>query len=104
MKDFESKLENDPINKDKVDWDLHKIADQILCDLNGSVPLSVIQETLEQVAPKYESARIQTFVPIFIRREAVKRLKTRQASFTVLEMELTRSEESIELRPISVSS
>jgi hypothetical protein len=70
---------NNSIDQDKVDWDINKIANEILRDLNGAVPLADIQETLEWVIPRYESARIHTYVPIFIRREAVKRLKTMQA-------------------------
>jgi len=104
MNDSELKLKNESISKTKTDWDIDKIAHEILRDLNGSVTLSVIQKTLERVIPRYESARIQTFVPIFIRREAVKRLKTRQASLTLSEMEINQTEAWIDLQTSSVSS
>lgn len=104
MNDCEVKPGNDSINKDKTDWDIHKIANQIFGDLNGSVTLSVILETLEQVIPRYESARIKTYVPIFIRREAIKRLKTMQATFTTSEIEIDQSEAWIDLRTSSDSS
>jgi hypothetical protein len=104
MNDCELKLGNDSIKKDKTDWDIHKIANELFRDLNGSVTLSVIQETLEQVIPRYESARIQTYVPIFIRRETIKRLKTMQASFTASEMEINQSEARIDLRTSSAFS
>jgi hypothetical protein len=61
------------------DWDVEAIIAQIRRDLNGSVTLSMIQEVFNEVIPKYESARIQTFVPIFIHRDAVKRLKSMPA-------------------------
>ena len=104
MTDCELKLGNDSNSKDKTKWDIDKIASEILRDLNGSVTLSIIQETLEQVIPRYESARIQTYIPIFIRREAVERLQRTQASFTASEVELNQSEAWIDLRTSSDSS
>ena len=104
MADSELKLRNDSENKNNTDWNIDKIANEILSDLNGSVTLSVIQETLEQVIPRYESARIQTYVPIFIRREAVKRMQIMQASFTASEMEINQSEAWIDIRTSSDSS
>ena len=85
----ESNLEigNDLIGKEDTDWDIERIANEIHCDLNGSVSLSDIQEIIEEIIPRYESARIQTFVPIFIRREVVKRLQIMQASFTASEFD-----------------
>jgi len=85
MADSELKLRNDSVSKNKTDWDIDKIANEILHDLNGSFSLSIIQETLVEVIPRYESAPIQIFVPIFIRREAVKRLQAMQAHFAAPE-------------------
>ena len=79
MANSELKLRNDSVSINKTDWDIDKIASEILHDLNGSVSLSIIQETLKEVIPRYESAPIQIFVPVFIRREAVKRLQAMQA-------------------------
>jgi hypothetical protein len=47
--------------------------------LNGAVTRSIIQEMLLEVIPGYENVRIRTYVPIFIRRDAIKRLQTLQA-------------------------
>ncbi len=44
-----------------------------------------------EVIPRYESALIQKYVPIFIRREAVKRLQAMQAHFAAPEMEIHES-------------
>ena len=68
------------VGKNQADWDIDIIAEQILTELNGAVTRSTIQEVLTEVVPKYENARIKTFVPIFIRREAVNQLRAKQAS------------------------
>ena len=69
---------NNGVVRTPDDLDVETIIAQIRRDLNGSVTRSMIQEVLYEVIPKYESARIQTFVPIFIHRDAVKRLNSRQ--------------------------
>jgi hypothetical protein len=60
------------------DLDVETIVAKIRRDLNGSVTPSMIHEVLNEVIPKYTNARIQTFVPIFIHRDAVKQLRSRQ--------------------------
>ena len=60
------------------DWHVETIIARIRRDLNGSVTPSMIHEVLNEVIPRYKSARIQTFVPIFIQRDTVKRLKSMQ--------------------------
>ncbi len=79
MANSELKLRNDSVSNNKTDWDIDKIANEIFHDLKGSISLSIIQETLKEMIPRYESAPIQIFVPVFIRREAVKRLQAMQA-------------------------
>ncbi len=68
--------------KAPADRNVEVIADQILSDLNSAVALSTIQEVINEVIPKYRNARIQMFVPIFIRRDAVDQLKAMQAFFS----------------------
>jgi hypothetical protein len=46
MANSELKLRNDSVSKNKTDWNIDKIANEILHDLNNSVSLSIIQETL----------------------------------------------------------
>ena len=58
------------------DWDVETIVAKLRRDLDDSVTHSEIQEVLDEVIPKYKSARIQTFVPIFIHRDAVRQLKS----------------------------
>jgi formaldehyde-activating enzyme involved in methanogenesis len=69
------------VNKTLADWDVDTIVEQIWNDLKGAVARSVIQDVLVEVVPRYEQAQIQTFVPIFIRRDAVDQLKAMQALF-----------------------
>ena len=45
----------------------------------GTVTRSTIRQVLMEIIPKYESARVQTFVPIFVHKETVKRLRTELA-------------------------
>ena len=56
----------------------HSITEQIWSELNGSVLRSKIQEVQTEVIPRYEEAQIHTFVPIFIHRDAVNRLRSMQ--------------------------
>ncbi|KPK43393.1 MAG: hypothetical protein AMJ65_05940 [Phycisphaerae bacterium SG8_4] len=69
----------DTLSKTQGEWSVETIAEQIFRDLNGTVSLATIQEVLKEVVAKYESARIQTYVPIFIHRDAIKRLKSMAA-------------------------
>jgi hypothetical protein len=72
------KSSENSINKTQGEWSVETIAEQIFSDLNGAFTRSTIQEVLKEVIPKYETARIQTYVPIFIRRDAVNQLKSVQ--------------------------
>ena len=78
MNQSESKSGNNGVVRTPGDWDVKTITEQIFRDLDGSVTHSMVQEVLNEVIPKYTNARIQTFVPIFIHRDAVKQLKSMQ--------------------------
>ena len=71
---------NNTLSKTQGEWSIETVREQILRELNGTVSLATILEVLKEVVPNYESARIQTFVPIFIHRDAIKRLKSVAAS------------------------
>ena len=79
MNDSKLQLGNNAVSKNQSDWNVDTITEQIWSDLNGAVTRSVIQEMLLEVIPGYEKARIRTYVPIFIRRDTIKRLQTLQA-------------------------
>jgi hypothetical protein len=67
------------VYKTQADWDVDTVVEQIWKDLNGAVARSEIQDVLEEVVTSYEKARIITFVPIFIRRDVVQRLRILQS-------------------------
>jgi hypothetical protein len=81
MNESELKLGRNAVDRTQGDWDVDTITEQVFGDLNGTVARSTIQEVIKEVIPKYEGARIQTFVPIFIRRDAVDQLRAMQALF-----------------------
>lgn len=83
MNERELELGRNAVDRSQSDWDVDTIADQIFSDLNGAVPRSTIQEIIKEVIPKYEGAPIQTFVPIFIRRDTVDQLRAMQALLAV---------------------
>jgi hypothetical protein len=56
------------------DWDVETLIEQIWNDLEGTVTRSTVRRVLTTVTPKYENARIQSYVPIFLRKETVERL------------------------------
>ncbi len=75
MKESKLKVGNSAVSKNQTDWPIDTITEQIWNELNGAVTRSTIHEVLTEVVANYENARIQTFVPIFVRRDAVKRLR-----------------------------
>jgi hypothetical protein len=76
MNQSDSMSGNNGVVRTPGDWDVDTLTEQIFGDLEGVIPRSTIQEVLNEVIPRYEEARIQTFIPIFIRRDAVNQLKS----------------------------
>ena len=44
-------------------------------DLDGQIPRQQIAREVEQVATKFERATVTSFVPIFVRRQALEHLR-----------------------------
>ena len=84
-------------HQESSDWNVDTIAEQVWNDLNGAVTRSAIQETLKEIIPRYDKAHIQTFVPIFIRREATNRLRAMLAVFDSKESEMNEAEVGVEV-------
>ena len=61
--------------------DIEAIIEQIWGDLRGATSRSDIRKALMEAAPKYEDARIKTYVPIFLRKEVLRRLQGESAHF-----------------------
>ncbi len=68
-------VENDAIPNGLLDLDMEPLVEQIWNDLQGAVQRSTIQRELGEVIPAFASARIKTYVPIFVRRNTVRRLR-----------------------------
>jgi len=63
------------IARSDPDWDVETLLERVWNDLGGTVTRSTIRQMLAEVIPNYESAPIQTYVPILAHRETVKRLQ-----------------------------
>jgi hypothetical protein len=68
---YYSKNSMDP----KSEGDFEILIDQVWNDLQGQVNRATVQQMLLEVIREYEDATITTFVPIFIRRDAVDTLR-----------------------------
>jgi|GEM_PF-2977108 hypothetical protein len=54
--------------------DLEAIIEQIWTELGGRASRSDIRRVVIEVSPRYEDARIMTYVPIFLGKEVRRRL------------------------------
>lgn len=57
------------------EWDTETLTELIWTEMRGTVPRPLIRQVLAEVKPKFEDARIKTFVPIFIHRQAITQLR-----------------------------
>ncbi len=57
--------------------DLDELTDRIWRDLQGQVDQSKIRQVLVDLKPKYKEARILTFIPVLMRRNAIEILRCR---------------------------
>ena len=94
MNECESNSGNNGALSIQRDWDVETIIEQILSELKGAFTRSIIQEVLDEIIPRYDGARIQTYVPIFIRRDAINRLKSMKANFAESEMAIYEANET----------
>ena len=79
MNGSKSRNGNSAIASSNPGWDVETLIEQVWNDLGGAVTQSTVRQVLAQVMPRYENARIQTYVPIFLRKETVKRLRAGMA-------------------------
>ena len=76
MKEIEPTVGTDAFASANRNWDEDALVEQIWNDLEGRATRSAIRQVLAEIVPKYESAPVQTFVPIVVRKEAVDRLRS----------------------------
>jgi len=81
MKEIEPTVGTGAIDSADGKWDVEAFVEPIWIDLGGMVSRSAIRQVLTEIIPRYENARVQTFVPIFVRKEVVQRLRSGQAGF-----------------------
>ena len=70
-------VEHGTLTTDGLDWDVETVIEQVWQDLQGEVNRSAILQVLLKIIPKYENARITTYVPLLVRRETVDELHAR---------------------------
>ena len=57
--------------------DLDDLTEKVWRDLQGQVDQSKIRQVLVDLKPKYQEARILTFIPVLMRRNAIEILRCR---------------------------
>ena len=57
------------------DLDIETLVEQIWLELDSTVDRTVIVQVIQEVLPRFEDAPVRSFIPIFIRKEAMNRLK-----------------------------
>lgn len=62
--------------------DIGALVEQIRNDLQGGVSRSAIRQALLEILPKYENARIKTYVSIFVHREVLETLRVELSTAT----------------------
>jgi DNA-binding SARP family transcriptional activator len=78
MKDVESQLVTDALAESKSKVDIEAVIEQIWNDLDGTTSRSEIRKVITELAPLYEDVRITTYVPIFLRRDVLRRFSQYQ--------------------------
>lgn len=75
MNESRPKTGTETVARSNPDWDVETLLERVWNHLGGTVSRTTIRQVLAEVIPNYESAPIQTFVPIFVHKETVKRLQ-----------------------------
>jgi hypothetical protein len=59
---------------DAAAFDVNQMTEQIWRELGGKVSRETVQQVVSDVTPRYHDARILAYVPIFVRRDALREL------------------------------
>ena len=62
---------------DRTDWDIESMVEQLYCELDGVVSRSTVEQTITTLFANYENARVKSFVPVIVRRQAKNMLHAR---------------------------
>lgn len=82
MNDKQLKQEHSAPADGHSDLDIGAMVEQIRNDLQGRVSRSAIRQTLLEILPKYENARVRTYIPILVCREALETLRVELSKAT----------------------
>ena len=58
--------------------DINQMTEQVWRELGGKVSLETVQQVVSDVVPRYQDARILSYVPIFVRQDALRALTGRK--------------------------
>ena len=61
-----------------VTFDVDQMTEQVWRELGGQVSRETIQRVVSDVVPRYQDARIATYVPIFVRQDVLRELTGRK--------------------------
>jgi hypothetical protein len=75
MNDSQQVIESGATPDSRPDWDVESVIEQVWGDLGGTFTRSTIRQEVEEVIPVFKDARIQTYVPLFVRKRTVERLR-----------------------------
>jgi len=81
MSESEPYTESKPFAGTNPDWDVQLGVEQIWSDLGGTLSRTAIRQEVAEVIPVFDDARITTYVPIFVRRRTLARLRTGSPEF-----------------------
>ena len=58
--------------------DVNQMTEQVWRELGGKVSRETVQQVVSDVVPRYQDARILSYVPIFVRQDALRALTGRK--------------------------
>jgi hypothetical protein len=59
-------------------FDVDQMTEQVWRELGGKVSRETVQQVVSDVVPRYQDARILSYVPIFVRQDALRELTGRK--------------------------
>ena len=59
-------------------FDVDQMTEQVWRELGGKVSREAVQQVVSDVVPRYQDARILSYVPIFVRQDALRALTGRK--------------------------
>ena len=82
MRESKPQSDRESVTRGYPDWDVQPVVEQIWSDLGGNVAQPAIRLELAHVIASFERVPIQTFVPTFVRRRTVERLRNGSSGVT----------------------